>query len=574
MKAILLVRVSTIQQNYDGQEDDLINYAHKLGYQDSNIIILAEKESGIKLKEAERKGINEMKGLIEQGNIERVIIWELSRLSRRSSDLYILRDYFQEKKVQLTCYKPEFDLFNEDFSINDMANIVFSVFGTISENEMRVKKERFKRSKIRNAQTGKFSGGIPKRGYKIDDKGYYIIDENEAEIIRLVFDLYVNERLSIQKIKEELFKRGTDTSYTSIRYILRDKSYCGVPYKHRKGNLERVFPEIIPLHTFEEARNIAVSNRFSPKITFNNNEYLASKILKCPVCGHSMSPKTKNCVYYCVLHQYPYTSQSQECTNKCTVRADILDSLLWQTARQLYIDSLNKKNEDEKNELKKRQVEYVSKIEVAQNDLSDYNQRYEDNENAYILRNISQSSYISNKKKLDSKKIKIESEILELKNNLDIISKQLEIIDPSNKLSEKQRLEAVRTVHSITDKKRMRQIVRLYIKSVKVYYESDLIQKERNNDKEFDYSNFPVPKNDKIRQNKIYEIELYNGIKRYYRQEIFKHDLRRIYLAPRFEAGFVDVEDKVSFHYQYVEMHQTTKKYLEELAKKKKEGES
>ncbi len=574
MKAILLVRVSTVQQNYDAQEIDLINYASKLGYNNSDIIIIAEKESGIKLKEAERKGINEMKELIEQGDIERVIIWELSRLSRRSSDLYNLRDYFQEKKVQLTCFKPDFNLLNEDFSINSNANLIFSVFGTISENEMILKKERFKRSKIRNAQTGKFSGGIPKKGYKIDDNGYYIIDEKEAEIIRLVFDLYVNERLSIQKIKEELFKRGIDTSYTSIRYILRDKSYCGVPYKHRKGNLERVFPEIIPLHIFEEARKIALSNRISPKITFNNNDYLASKILKCPICGHSMSPKTKNCLYYCVLHQYPYTSQSKSCTNKCTVRADVLDSLLWQTARQLYIDSLNKKNEDEIKDLYKRQEEYSSKINVAQKNLEDYNQRYEDNENAYILRDISQASYNSNKKKLSSKRKELELEIIEWKNNLDLITKQFEILDPSNKLSQKQREEAVRAVYNITDKKRMLQIVRLYIKTVKVYYESDIIKRERELDKEFDYSTLNIHDDGKIRKDKIFEIELYNGIKRYYRQQVFKNELRRIYLAPRTEKGYEDVEDLVDFHYHYVEMHQTQKHYLEQRAKKEKDNDN
>lgn len=558
MKVLLLVRVSTTQQSYDDQEKDLIDCALKLGYNNSDMIIIAEKESGIKLKEEERKGINEMKDYINKGDVERVIIWELSRLSRRSADLYIIRDYLQVKRVQLTCLKPYFDLFNDDFSINEMANIVFSVFGTISENEMMVKKARFKRSKIRNAQTGKFSGGIPKRGYKVDEKGYYIINEEEAETIRLVFDLYVNEKLSIAKIKDDLFKRGIDMSFTSIRYILRDQSYCGIPYSHRKGNLERVFPEIIPLHVFNEARKISSSNRISPKITFNNNEYLASKILKCPVCGHSMSPKTKNCVYYCVLHQYPYTSQSKTCTNKCTVRADILDSLLWQTARSLYIDSLTAKNDKEVKDLKKKKDEFAAKISNAQKDLNDYESRYEDNENAYIMRDISQSSYTSNKKRLAEKKKEIEQNIKEWKENLNIIEQQLNVINPGNDLSLQQRLETVRLVHNITDKKEMRRIVRLYIKMAKVYYKSDIIKKEHDSNS-----------NSKIREEKIYEIELYNGTKRYYLQPIFKHDLRRIYLAPETEAGYVDVEDLIDEHYQYVEMHQTTKKYLDQLKKKK-----
>ena len=175
-KVILLVRVSTEQQSYNEQANDLIRKAKELGYNDSDMIIIAEKESGIKLKESERKGINEMKSHIEEGGVDRVLIWELSRLSRRTTDLYNIKDYLQEKQVQLTCLKPEFNLFQDDFKVNDMANIVFSLFSTIAENEMIVKKERFHRSKVRNAEQGRFSGGVPKFGYTVDDNGVYIID--------------------------------------------------------------------------------------------------------------------------------------------------------------------------------------------------------------------------------------------------------------------------------------------------------------------------------------------------------------------------------------------------------------
>ena len=141
-------------------------------------------------------------------------------------------------------------------------------------------------------------------------------------------------------------------------------------------------------------------------------------------------------------------------------------------------------------------------------------------------------------------------------------------------MSQKQREEAVRAVYNITDKKRMLQIVRLYIKTVKVYYESDIIKRERELDKEFDYSTLNIHDDGKIRKDKIFEIELYNGIKRYYRQQVFKNELRRIYLAPRTEKGYEDVEDLVDFHYHYVEMHQTQKHYLEQRAKKEKDNDN
>lgn len=65
MKAILLVRVSTKTQDFDEQERAIYEMAIKDGYSPDDIIPICEKESGIKLSEEERAGLNRMKELIE-----------------------------------------------------------------------------------------------------------------------------------------------------------------------------------------------------------------------------------------------------------------------------------------------------------------------------------------------------------------------------------------------------------------------------------------------------------------------------------------------------------------------------
>ena len=82
-KAILLVRVSTDRQSFDEQEQQLFQLAIKDGYSEDNIIPICEKESGRKLKEDERKGLNKMKELIESdSSINCVYAWEISRIAR------------------------------------------------------------------------------------------------------------------------------------------------------------------------------------------------------------------------------------------------------------------------------------------------------------------------------------------------------------------------------------------------------------------------------------------------------------------------------------------------------------
>lgn len=84
MKAILLVRVSTDRQEFDEQERIIYNQAIKDGYNDCDIMPIKEKESGIKLSEEERQGLNRMKEAIESDKeINCVYAWEISRIARR-----------------------------------------------------------------------------------------------------------------------------------------------------------------------------------------------------------------------------------------------------------------------------------------------------------------------------------------------------------------------------------------------------------------------------------------------------------------------------------------------------------
>ena len=64
-KCILLIRVSTMAQDLQQQTDKVREQAILDGYLPENIITIEEKESGIKLKEEERLGLNRMKHCIE-----------------------------------------------------------------------------------------------------------------------------------------------------------------------------------------------------------------------------------------------------------------------------------------------------------------------------------------------------------------------------------------------------------------------------------------------------------------------------------------------------------------------------
>ena len=51
-KVVILLRVSTIQQDFEQQKEDLVRWSEQLGYED--YVFIEDKESGVKLAEEER----------------------------------------------------------------------------------------------------------------------------------------------------------------------------------------------------------------------------------------------------------------------------------------------------------------------------------------------------------------------------------------------------------------------------------------------------------------------------------------------------------------------------------------
>ena len=86
--------------------NNALELAIKSGYPKDCITPVAEKESGIKLSEEERAGLNRMKELVETGEYDCVFAWEISRIARRKKILFSILEYLTERKIQLIIKEP------------------------------------------------------------------------------------------------------------------------------------------------------------------------------------------------------------------------------------------------------------------------------------------------------------------------------------------------------------------------------------------------------------------------------------------------------------------------------------
>lgn len=247
MKAIILSRVSTYHQDLSQQTELVLAEALKDGFSRENTIIIEDKESAVKLSEEERNGLNQMKKFIEIGNINTVYTYEISRISRQPAMLYNIRDYLIEHHVQLIVLNPYMRMLNDDGTLSTMANILFSVFSGLSENECYLRKIRCKRGIDKKKQLGLYFGGKRPFGYNIINKKLEI-NEEEANIIRRIFNDYVYDNKSLRQIATELVDEGLyDKRLSTHRTVLNiiDKNYyCG----------DKHHPQIISTELFDAAQ--------------------------------------------------------------------------------------------------------------------------------------------------------------------------------------------------------------------------------------------------------------------------------------------------------------------------------
>ena len=132
MKVIIYARVSTNSQDYDRQISDLREYAKRMDY---NVVKeFSEKISGAK-KVAEREQLSELLKYVEAHHIDKVLIYECSRLSRRIVDFLQVIEELNEQKVSLYIHQNGLETLLEDGSVNPIASLVLGIIAQFNSME-------------------------------------------------------------------------------------------------------------------------------------------------------------------------------------------------------------------------------------------------------------------------------------------------------------------------------------------------------------------------------------------------------------------------------------------------------
>ena len=163
-KVVIYTRVSTQGQEYERQLAELRDYAARMNYE--VVEEFSEKVSGAK-KVEEREALMSLLRYVEENKVDKVLIYECSRLSRRAIDFLTVIEHLSSLKVSVYILQNGLETLMEDGSVNPIASLVLGIIGQFNSMERSLIRSRmesgYKHYRQQGGQVGR------KVGYKKSD---------------------------------------------------------------------------------------------------------------------------------------------------------------------------------------------------------------------------------------------------------------------------------------------------------------------------------------------------------------------------------------------------------------------
>lgn len=353
VKCYIYTRVSTAMQvdgfSLEAQKDKLRKYADFNEMQ----IVGEYSDAGFSGKNIQgRADFQRMLNDIEaqKDDVSYVLVFKLSRFGRNAADVLYSLQLMQDYGVNLICVEDGID------SSKEAGKLMISVISAVAEIERENIRAQTMAGREQKAREGRWNGGFAPYGYTLKD-GNLVIVEDEAAVIRVIFDRYIHTSDGIHGVAEYLNKHGYKKKVRQNGYlqlfsrsfvdgVLDNPVYMGkIAYGRRRtekkvgtrNEMHVIEQDEFPVYdgqheaiVSEEDWNLAQAKK--QKRSFQRDAFkdpshahILSGILICPCCGkklygnvskaHSKDKKTR--YYYHCRHVRNATG------HKCAFRTSI-----------------------------------------------------------------------------------------------------------------------------------------------------------------------------------------------------------------------------------------------------------
>jgi site-specific DNA recombinase len=371
MRAAVYARVSTERQErfqtIDSQLAALRAWAADHGH------ALAEehvfRDEGYSGSRLDRPGLDALRDAVRDGAVGVVAVLTPDRLARKYAYQVLLLEEFRRAGCEMV-------FLQHPISDDPNDQLLLQIQGAIAEYERAVLGERFRRGKLQRARDGHYLSGCAPYGYRYVPRrdavpGHLVVDEHEAETVRMLYGWLVDEGMTLRQILKRLnfgpwFPRcgRRPWSPSTVHHILADPVYTGTAYanryrfvppkKPRRAHGPRTHeascrqlkpreqwiaipvPALIDQETWDRAQAQLARNA---ALSFRNNKkhsYLLRCLLTCGSCGLTMfgrcygvtAGQPERRYYRCAGKDCIETARPAACPSR-SVKAEAIEAAVW-----------------------------------------------------------------------------------------------------------------------------------------------------------------------------------------------------------------------------------------------------
>lgn len=291
---------------------------------------------------SKRDDFNRLIADCKKGKIDRVLTKSVSRFARNTADSLMYARLLKEYGVSILFEKENID------TAYMSSELLLALSGAQAQEESISISKNMRWSIERRMKAGTFIASHTAYGYKLNG-GKYVIDENEAQIVKLIFKSFLSgmgkKAIADMLNNMDTPKRINEVPWriSTVEYILTNERYIGdavfqktyttetLPFVNKANNgekakyyVENTNPPIISRSDFETVQKLIKDNSLMKQRNKSVNYPLTQKI--CCKCGSTYKPLTVNGKRYweCTKHNLGRS----ECDSRRIPEKDIYEAFI------------------------------------------------------------------------------------------------------------------------------------------------------------------------------------------------------------------------------------------------------
>lgn len=413
-KAGYYVRVSTGRQEKEATKESQIDELERRIVEDGNIVLPQHKyvDDGWSGEILARPDMDKMRDAARAREFDVLYVYDRGRLAR---------DFvFQEIVInELNDQELEFNSLHDINATNPEEKVLQSMQGVFHEYERIKIAERMRRGKLYKTRSGELLGYNAPYGYSYVPKaggenGYFVINDEEAEVVRKIFNWIGNEGYTIRKVIKTLYEEGIPPQKGKKEYwvksvvdrLVRNRTYIG---EHHYNKTEAVVPKkTLTDNKYKKVKRCSrklkpkdewilckvpaildenlfnkVQEQLEKNSKFANrnkkHDYLVNGLIKCN-CGMSRVGQPSGTQFYYRCSERIYNYPLKPVCKEKGINADVLDTLIWEKLSKMLTDKKLLKQQAQRWLNSKNQVvnndETIERIKVGLTSLDSEEERY------------------------------------------------------------------------------------------------------------------------------------------------------------------------------------------------------